>query len=151
MRRAAGLIVIGACALGWSPAQARVRSGYEFDRGYSVAMTCVSYGIYQPAALSIDQPAAYRFYEGYRRIKGKKTPYYNAFQWRGPRGRVVTFVGKGSDDGPGWWFGTLNGKQAAGYNRNRRHFVFGTADMKAEFECWQKGWDHGNYGYLNYK
>ena len=137
MRRAAGLIVIGACALGWSPAQARVRSGYEFDRDYAAVMTCYSFGI--------DQPAPYRMYVGYARIKGKKTPYHNVNQWRGPRGRVVTFVGKGSDDGPGWWFGTLNGKQAAGYNLNRRHFVFSTADMKSEFECWDKGWYKGSY------
>ena len=105
-------------------------------------MTCFSFGI--------DQPAPYRMYLGYQPIKGTKF-YRIAYQWRGPRGRVVTFEGMGNSDGAGWWFGTLNGKQAAGYNLNRRHYVFSTTDTKFEFECWEKGWYKGSYGYLDYK
>ncbi|MES2445476.1 MAG: hypothetical protein V4574_21835 [Pseudomonadota bacterium] len=131
------MLMIGACALASLPAQAQVRGGYTFDRDTARAMTCFSMGI--------DQPGPYTMYLGYAPINGKKPSYYNAFQWRGPRGRVVTFVGLGSSDGAGWWFGTLNGKQAAGHNLNRKHFVFSTSDTKLEFECWEKGWQHGSY------
>lgn len=59
-------------------------------------------------------------------------------------GRTLEFVGH--RQGP-WWSGTLNGIPAAGYELNRGHVVYATADLQIEtrFEWWARGNQHGNY------
>jgi hypothetical protein len=116
-----------------TPSQAENPEPYEFDAESKESQLCRYPGKWEPET--------YRVYLGYTVRDGKRNAYYDVFQWRGPRGRVMTFVGLGRSDGPGWWFGKLNGKPAAGYNLNRNHHVFSTADTQVEFECWDKGWN----------
>lgn len=52
------------------------------------------------------------------------------------------FVGKAQG---GWWSGTLDGRPAMGYERNRGHVVFSTTDLKTTFAWWSKGSEHGAY------
>ena len=107
---------------------------YEFNKESAGQMLCRHFG-------EEWEPETYQFYLGYTVRDGERNAYYDVFQWRGPHGRVMTFVGMGRSDGPGWWFGKLNGKPAAGYNLNRSHHVFSTTDTEVEFECWDKGWN----------
>lgn len=52
------------------------------------------------------------------------------------------FVGKSQG---GWWSGQLDGRPAMGYERNRGHVVFSTADLKTTFTWWSEGNEHGAY------
>ncbi len=52
------------------------------------------------------------------------------------------FTGKSQT---GWWSGQLNGQPAMGYELNRGHVVFSTADLKTTFEWWSEGNEHGTY------
>lgn len=127
-----------AILMAWSismitPCQVRAADTYEFPEESQEEVLCRYPGEWEPEA--------YRMYLGYTVHDGKRNGYFDVFQWRGPRGRVVTFVGLGSPDGAGWWFGKLDGRPAAGYNLNRNHHVFSTADTKVQFECWDKGWN----------
>jgi len=54
----------------------------------------------------------------------------------------VRFVGKSQT---GWWSGKLDGQAAMGYELNRGHLVFSTADLKTTFEWWTDGNQHGRY------
>lgn len=67
------------------------------------------------------------------------------YMWRTRDGRTVIYKGSGETDRPGFWFGQLNGKEAAGYSLNRGHWVFGTADTSLQFGCWMEGYEHGSY------
>ena len=67
------------------------------------------------------------------------------YLWRMRDVRKVTYQGTGGTNNRGFWFGYLNGKEAAGYTLSRGHWVFGTADTTLEFECWMKGYEHGSY------
>ncbi|WP_447726043.1 hypothetical protein [Sphingomonas koreensis] len=116
-----------------TPSKAQDSERYEFDTQSKEAQLCRYPGEWEPESFQV--------YLGHTVRDGKKNAYYDVFQWRGPRGRVMTFVGLGSPGGPGWWFGKLNGKAAAGYNLNRNHHVFSTTDTQVEFECWDKGWN----------
>ena len=91
----------------------------------------------------VDHPWSepYEAYGGWSVRNGKRNPFQNVFQWRGPDGRVITFEGMVNYGGAGWWFGKLDGKPAAGYNLNRQHHVFSTADTHFDFDCWAKGWN----------
>ena len=130
MRKLSWILMVWAMCMGVS-GQAQNSESYEFDREVKGSQLCRYPGQWEPET--------YQFYLGYTVRDGKRNAYYDVFQWRGPRGRVMTFVGLGRSDGPGWWFGKLNGMPAAGYNLNRSHHVFSTADTKVEFECWDKG------------
>lgn len=66
--------------------------------------------------------------------------YVHFYQWRGKSGQVATFAGM-QYPGVWWWFGTLNGKPAAGYSPSRDQHVFATEDGSFEFETWVEGWD----------
>lgn len=58
-------------------------------------------------------------------------------------GKTTTrFVGKSQS---GWWSGTLDGKPAMGYERNRGHVVFSTTDLAHTFSWWSQGNEHGSY------
>jgi len=57
-------------------------------------------------------------------------------------GQQVTFVGRSQT---GWWSGTLNGKPAMGYERNRGNLVFSTVDLETSFAWWYPGQEHGAY------
>lgn len=57
-------------------------------------------------------------------------------------GKQVRFSGKSQS---GWWSGKLNGRPAMGYELNRGHAVFSTADLKTRFEWWSEGNEHGTY------
>ena len=113
--------------------QAQGPQSYEFEKESKKSQLCRYPGEWTPEK--------YKVYLGYTVRDSKRNAYYNVVQWRGPRGRVITFVGLESSDGAGWWFGELNGKPAAGYNLNRNHHVFSTADTQMEFECWDEGWN----------
>lgn len=52
------------------------------------------------------------------------------------------FIGKSQS---GWWSGQLNGQPAMGYELNRGHVVFSTADLKTTFEWWSERNEHGAY------
>lgn len=54
----------------------------------------------------------------------------------------VRFVGKSQT---GWWSGKLDGRPAMGYELNRGHTVYSTADLKTTFEWWSEGSEHGSY------
>ena len=54
----------------------------------------------------------------------------------------TTFVGKAQT---GWWSGTLNGRPAMGYERNRGNMVFSTTDLKTVFAWWYPANEHGRY------
>lgn len=54
----------------------------------------------------------------------------------------VRFVGKSQT---GWWSGQLDGRPAMGYELNRGHTVYSTADLKNTFEWWSAGSEHGSY------
>ena len=56
--------------------------------------------------------------------------------------RTVRFSGTSQT---GWWSGTLDGKAAMGYELNRGHTVFSTADLKTRFAWWYAGMQHGDY------
>lgn len=56
--------------------------------------------------------------------------------------RRVRFSGRSQS---GWWSGTLNGKPAMGFERNRGHLVFSTTDLGTTFAWWYKGAEHGSY------
>lgn len=55
-----------------------------------------------------------------------------------------SFIFRGNSQGR-WWSGTLNGKQAMGYELNRGHVVFSNQALDQQFEYWTKGNEHGNY------
>lgn len=58
-------------------------------------------------------------------------------------GKTTTrFVGKAQS---GWWSGTLDGRPAMGYERNRGHVVFSTTDLAHTFSWWSPGSEHGAY------
>jgi hypothetical protein len=92
-------------------------------------------------------PASKNFslWRGYTIKDGRKSLTKNVFEWRRPDGKKITFIGSGSVDGPGWWFGTINGQSAAGYNLNRGHHVFSTSNGKFDFRCWRDEFKHGDY------
>ena len=79
-------------------------------------------------------------YEFYHLSKLWNPPEY---QWRGPHGKVMTFVGGGYGDL--FWYGILNGKKAVGYNINRNHLIIQSVDNSIYIECWLKGFQHGRY------
>ena len=54
----------------------------------------------------------------------------------------VRFIGRSQT---GWWSGTLNGKPAMGYERNRGNVVFSTTDLKQTFAWWYPRDEHGTY------
>ena len=54
----------------------------------------------------------------------------------------IRFVGRSQT---GWWSGTLNGKPAMGYERNRGNVVFSTTDLKQSFAWWYPRDEHGTY------
>jgi len=54
----------------------------------------------------------------------------------------VLFVGRSQT---GWWSGTLNGRPAMGYERNRGNVVFSTTDLKQRFSWWYPRDEHGTY------
>ena len=56
--------------------------------------------------------------------------------------RRVVFVGRSQT---GWWAGTLNGRPAMGYERNRGNMVLSTQDLKTSFAWWYPGMAHGTY------
>lgn len=57
-------------------------------------------------------------------------------------GTTVRFVGKAQG---GWWSGTLDGQPAMGYEKNRGHVVYSTADLSRTFAWWSPGSEHGAY------
>ncbi|QNA86396.1 hypothetical protein G4G27_22240 [Sphingomonas sp. So64.6b] len=56
--------------------------------------------------------------------------------------RRVIFEGRSNS---GWWTGTLNGRAAMGYERNRGNIVFSTTDLKTRFSWWYPTNAHGTY------
>ena len=54
----------------------------------------------------------------------------------------VLFIGRSQT---GWWSGTLNGRPAMGYERNRGNVVFSTTDLKQRFAWWYPRDEHGTY------
>ena len=56
--------------------------------------------------------------------------------------KPVVFVGRGAN---GWWSGTLDGRPAMGYERNRGNVVFATSDLGQTFSWWYPGQEHGTY------
>ncbi|WP_404335005.1 hypothetical protein AB2M62_14970 [Sphingomonas sp. MMS12-HWE2-04] len=54
----------------------------------------------------------------------------------------ATFVGRAQT---GWWSGTLNGKPAMGYERNRGNVVFSSTDLQTVFAWWYPANEHGSY------
>jgi hypothetical protein len=57
-------------------------------------------------------------------------------------GRHTVFMGKPQT---GWWSGTLDGKPAMGYERNRGNMVFATQDLSTRFAWWYPTEAHGSY------
>ena len=57
-------------------------------------------------------------------------------------GRHVRFVGRAQG---GWWSGTLDGKPAMGFERNRGHVVFSTTDLTRTFAWFYPAEEHGTY------
>ncbi len=57
-------------------------------------------------------------------------------------GRRVIFIGRSQT---GWWSGVLDGKPAMGFERNRSHVIFSTADLQTTFTWWRPGSEHGTY------
>lgn len=56
--------------------------------------------------------------------------------------RRIVFEGRSNS---GWWSGTLNGRPAMGYERNRGNVVFATTDLKTRFAWWYPANGHGTY------
>ncbi|MBW8744156.1 MAG: hypothetical protein JF628_07395 [Sphingomonas sp.] len=56
--------------------------------------------------------------------------------------RRILFAGRSQT---GWWSGTLNGRPAMGYERNRGNVVFSTTDLKQSFAWWYPRDEHGTY------
>lgn len=65
----------------------------------------------------------------------------HALTFRGG-GRVLRFVGRA---GGGWWAGTLDGRPAMGYERNRGNVVLMTRDLRTSLTWWYPGQEHGTY------
>ncbi len=57
-------------------------------------------------------------------------------------GKTVTFIGRKQT---GWWSGTLNGRPAMGYERNRGNMVLSTYDLRTSFSWWYPRQAHGSY------
>jgi len=91
-------------------------------------------------------PAPFHEFHGNQVVSGKKlVAYHDVIQWRGDR-RTLTFVGTGDFDQTGnLWIGTLNNKKAAGYSLNRHHQIFSTEPPELTIECWQRGYEHGEF------
>ena len=75
----------------------------------------------------------------------RNSDLYDAFKWKSADGIEFLFFGSGSPDSPGWWFGTLNGKRAAGHNILRKHYVFSAENYELSLECWSDGYEHGKF------
>lgn len=56
--------------------------------------------------------------------------------------RRVTFLGRRQD---GWWSGTLDGRTAMGFERNRGNVTFSAADLSTSFAFWFPRSEHGTY------
>lgn len=67
--------------------------------------------------------------------------YVHVMHFKFP-GHAVRFEGKSQT---GWWSGKLDGKPAMGYELNRGHTVYSTADLGTRFEWWTPGMQHGSY------
>ncbi|AHE54687.1 hypothetical protein NX02_15015 [Sphingomonas sanxanigenens DSM 19645 = NX02] len=57
-------------------------------------------------------------------------------------GRQIRFVGRAQGR---WWSGTLDGKPAMGFERNRGHVVFSTTDLTRTFAWFYPASEHGTY------
>lgn len=62
--------------------------------------------------------------------------------WTAADGRAVRFRGSWGD---GWWFGMLDGAEAAGRELNRGHVAFSSRDRATTFRYWSSGSEHGTY------
>lgn len=56
--------------------------------------------------------------------------------------RRVRFAGRSQS---GWWSGTLDGRPAMGFERNRGYTVISTTDLETRFAWWYPGAEHGRY------
>lgn len=103
-------------------------------------------------ALAVAAPAAARPAEAVRCVVDGKPPVacrMQAATRKGVRdlrfdvgGRQIRFVGRAQS---GWWSGTLDGKPAMGFERNRGHVVFSTTDMTRTFAWFYPAEEHGTY------